>query len=138
VLAPLMMPVRGRALQVCQARRTEEELVEMCVDAENDVLVVLGEEPAQFGSPAQRPRLVLRRDGHEELLFEAEAAQRPHALSGNRAIKEWTRSALEGKAALPAPVINQLACCLYASGYAPDFNQAKAIAAIETGGLAAA
>lgn len=138
VLAPLMMPVRGRALQVCQARPTEEDLVEMCVDAESDVLIVLGEEPAQLGSAAQRPRMMLRREGHDELLFDAEATQRPQAFNGTRAIAEWTRAALEGKVALPAPVINQLACCLYGAGYAPDFNQAKAIAAIETGGLAAA
>lgn len=138
VLAPLTMPVRGRALQVCQARQAESELVEMCVEPNGDVLMALGEEPAQFGSPMQRPRLVLRRDGQDELLFDAEAVQRPPVFSGSRAIAEWTRAALEGKTALPAPVVNQLACCLYGSGYAPDFNQAKAIAAIETGGLAAA
>jgi hypothetical protein len=34
-------------------------------------------------------------------------------------------------------VVNQLACCLYGAGYAEDFNQAKAMAAVETGSLAA-
>jgi len=31
--------------------------------------------------------------------------------------------------------VNQLACCLYVSGYTDDMNQAKAIAAVEAGGL---
>ena len=43
-----------------------------------------------------------------------------------------------GHAPLPTPLVNQLACCLYASGYAQDMNQAKAIVAVETGSLAVA
>jgi anthranilate phosphoribosyltransferase len=43
---------------------------------------------------------------------------------------------LAGESALPPPVANQLACCLFASGYADDFNQAKAIVAVEGFGLA--
>ena len=40
---------------------------------------------------------------------------------------------MAGEAPIPHPLVNQLACCLYACGYADDMNQAKAIAAIETG-----
>jgi hypothetical protein len=29
------------------------------------------------------------------------------------------------------PIANQLACCLYATGFAADFNQAKALAAVQ-------
>jgi anthranilate phosphoribosyltransferase len=50
----------------------------------------------------------------------------------------WTRQILAGEISLPLPLVNQLACCLYGTGYAQDMNQAKAIAAIEAGGLAAA
>jgi hypothetical protein len=39
---------------------------------------------------------------------------------------------------MPVPIANQLACCLYGTGYAQDLNQAKAIAAVETGSLAVA
>ncbi len=49
----------------------------------------------------------------------------------------WTRQRLDANVALPRPVVNQLACCLYGAGYADDFNQAKAMAAVETGSLAA-
>ncbi|MCA3108287.1 MAG: DNA-binding protein YbiB, partial [Rhodocyclaceae bacterium] len=36
------------------------------------------------------------------------------------------------------PLINQLACCLYATGYTSDMNQAKALVAVEAGSLVAA
>jgi hypothetical protein len=41
---------------------------------------------------------------------------------------------LAGDVMLPSPIANQLACCLHASGYADDFNQAKAIVAVEGSG----
>jgi hypothetical protein len=34
--------------------------------------------------------------------------------------------------------VNQIACCLYGAGYTADMNQAKAIAAVQTGSLLAA
>lgn len=54
-----------------------------------------------------------------------------------RGLAAWTRQRLDANVALPQPVVNQLACCLYGAGYANDFNQAKAMAAVETGSLAA-
>ncbi len=54
-----------------------------------------------------------------------------------RGLAGWTRQRLDANIALPQPVVNQLACCLYGVGYADDFNQAKAMAAVETGSLAA-
>jgi anthranilate phosphoribosyltransferase len=54
-----------------------------------------------------------------------------------RGLAAWTRQRLDSSMALPQPVVNQLACCLYGAGYAEDFNQAKAMAAVETGSLAA-
>jgi anthranilate phosphoribosyltransferase len=54
-----------------------------------------------------------------------------------RGLAAWTRQRLDANATLPQPVVNQLACCLYGAGYAEDFNQAKAMAAVETGSLAA-
>jgi hypothetical protein len=45
---------------------------------------------------------------------------------------------LRGEMPLPLPIVNQVACCLYGTGYTVDMNQAKAIAAVETGSLLAA
>jgi hypothetical protein len=39
---------------------------------------------------------------------------------------------------MPLPLVNQIACCLYGAGYTVDMNQAKAIAAVQTGSLLAA
>lgn len=47
----------------------------------------------------------------------------------------WIRQAMAGQVPIPHPLVNQLACCLFASGYTDDMNQAKAIAAVEAGGL---
>ena len=47
----------------------------------------------------------------------------------------WIRRVLDKELPLPKPIANQLACLLYASGYAEDFNQAKAIVAVESTGL---
>ena len=48
-----------------------------------------------------------------------------------RATVDWMHAVLAGVHAIPAPLANQLACCLYASGYADDLNQAKAIVAVD-------
>jgi anthranilate phosphoribosyltransferase len=138
VLAPMLMPVRGPALQVCQACDIDDDLVDMCIDEEGETLVAQSGESSPFGSPLQRPRLTLRCEGRREALFDADSARHVPVLSGAHAIAEWTRAALDGNVPLPALVVNQLACCLYGSRYVSDFNQAKAIAALETGALAAA
>ena len=48
---------------------------------------------------------------------------------------KWIRRILDKQVPLPKPLANQLACLLFASGYAEDFNQAKAIVAVEATGL---
>ncbi len=53
----------------------------------------------------------------------------------------WTDRMLDGKTPLPSPLLHMLAACLFASGYAHDLNEAKAVAAMAvtaSGGLAAA
>jgi len=45
---------------------------------------------------------------------------------------------MAGSVPVPHPILNQVACCLYACGYTENFNQAKAIVAIKSGNLAAA
>jgi anthranilate phosphoribosyltransferase len=96
-----------------------------------------------FADPRRRPALELISDGKGELLFEAEAAtlrgtlNAPHA-SDARSTAEWTQSVLRGESPMPLPLVNQIACCLYGAGYTIDMNQAKAIAAVQTGSLLAA
>ena len=55
-----------------------------------------------------------------------------------RAWATWTRQRLISKSGQPLMVANLFGCCLYGCGYAHDLHQAKAIAAVEPGRLAAA
>jgi anthranilate phosphoribosyltransferase len=93
-----------------------------------------------FANPKRRPCIEHLHDGACEVLFEAEhdsLKSLPHLPEDAEAktTAEWMRAVLDGHSPLPQPIANQLACCLYASGYAEDFNQAKAIVAVESNGL---
>jgi anthranilate phosphoribosyltransferase len=108
-----------------------------------DALVMQTTEGEAFANPLQRPKMELVRDGGTTVLFEAEAAGAAPRFSGPdgidaRQTAEWIRQAVAGAVPVPHPILNQVACCLYACGYTENFNQAKAIVAIESGHLAAA
>jgi anthranilate phosphoribosyltransferase len=96
-----------------------------------------------FANPKRRPQIEFFHDGQHQILFEAEIGPF-RSLQGLPERWEvgdtvgWIRQTMAGKLPIPYPIVNQLACCLYACGYTEDMNQAKAIAAVETGSLAAA
>jgi len=88
-----------------------------------------------------RPRIERIRDGDRELLFEADAQETrstiPVPPEDAAGIARWIQRVTTGAVAIPVPALNLVAACLYAVGEAPDFSQAKAIAAINAGRLAA-
>jgi anthranilate phosphoribosyltransferase len=105
-----------------------------------DALLLRSTDGEAFANPRQRPRIQLFRHGSEVVLFEEEtvsarvpAGSSPEVDAVSTA--QWIRLALEGRLPLPHPLVNQFACSLFASGYTDDMNQAKAIAAVEAGGL---
>lgn len=108
----------------------------------SDALILRATEGEPFANPKRRPRIEYLCGGLSEILFEAEhdslksLPQLPEADAA--ATAAWTRKVLEGHMPLPLPIANQLACCLFAARYADDFNQAKAIVAVEGNGLAVA
>jgi len=56
-----------------------------------------------------------------------------HLAAAQRVLVTFTgslRAALAGEHPIPQPLIKQLACCLYASGYCGTLPQAKAIATV--------
>jgi anthranilate phosphoribosyltransferase len=137
-LARLLDPIPGESCRVVgvAAARLEDtrELLRAC---RADALLLAETEGDAFANPRRRPRIEYLRDGESRVLFEAEAgAQR--ALPGlprggdAAATAAWTRQALSGEVPLPMPIVNQLACCLYAGGYTDDMNQAKAIVAVKS------
>ena len=144
-LVKMLDPFKGDGLLLAAATHPEY------LDTMREVLLALGThglllratEGEPFANPKRRPRIEHLHDGVSDTLFEAEhdSLKRLPTLPESGDAKntaDWMRRVLAGDAALPPPVANQLACCLYASGYADDFNQAKAIVAVEGNGLSAA
>lgn len=106
-------------------------------------ILLRGTEGEPFANPKRRPRLEYVHESRVEVLFEAEHDSLrglPNLPSASDAVATacWIRKVLDNQLPLPKPIANQLACCLYASGYAEGLNQAKAIVAVETGGISAA
>lgn len=63
----------------------------------------------------------------EETAPHQDLAQLPAAIDAE-ATAVWIGAALDGEAPLPSPLVDQIACCLFASGHSDDFEQAKAVA----------
>ena len=141
-LVKMLDPFKGEGLLLASATHPEY------LDLMRGILSTLGThalllratEGEPFANPKRRPRIEHLHDGTCEVLFEAEheSLKRlptlPDAFDA-KTTADWIRRVLAGEAALPPPIANQLACCLYACGYADDFNQAKAIVAVEGYGL---
>ena len=104
-------------------------------------LLLQGCEGEAFANPLQRPDMVLVQDGQGERIYEAQSTSSTldnlPALDA-RATGAWISGVMHDHLSLPLPIRNQLAACLYASGYTEDLNQARAITAINGFGRAAA
>jgi anthranilate phosphoribosyltransferase len=142
-LVKLLNPFRGDAVLVAAATHPDfiELMRDMLVDRNQRGLLLRGTEVEPFANPKRRPRLEYIHDGQVDTLFEAEHESLralPHLPDGNDAVAtaKWIRRVLDKQIPLPKPIANQLASLLFASGYAEDFNQAKAIVAVEATGLA--
>ncbi len=106
-------------------------------------LLMRGTEGEAFANPKRRPQIEYFDGGRSHILFEAEmgSIEAMPALPADvqaATTAAWIKACLAGHVPIPYPIVNQLACCLFVSGYTDDMNQAKAIAAVETGSLAAA
>lgn len=141
-MAKLIDPFGGAGLRVVCSMQADclASLGALLLATGERALLLRGTEGEPYADPHRRPRIDLYDDGRVEMLFEQETATM-EGLAGlgtgtdARATAMWIRKVLEGHAPLPLPIINQLACCLYAAGFTDDFNQAKAIAAVQTHGL---
>ena len=143
VMAALIDPFGGAGLRVVTAgsRRDLGVLRDVLMASGRSALLMAGSEGEPFADPRRRPRLEWLRDGMAMTLFEQEHAHEgreeavPHDV-GLRATASHICQVLDGSLAVPQPIANQLACCVYAAGHAADFNQAKAIVAVATRSLA--
>ncbi|MEI6724210.1 MAG: DNA-binding protein YbiB [Betaproteobacteria bacterium] len=113
-----------------------DKMRDFFIESGSAALLMRGTEGEAFANPKRRPQIEYIRDGVSTVLFEAEhgTIKNLPALPDEcdaRTTAQWIRETLDGAHPIPLPIINQLACCLFASGYADDFTQAKAIAAVK-------
>lgn len=144
-LVKMMNPFKEKAVLVSPATHPEflDMTREVLLQRQQCGLLLRGTEGEPFANPKRRPLLELICDGGTEVLFEAEHESLrtiPNLPEGADAgvTARWIARVLDKQIPLPKPIANQLACLLYASGYASDFIQAKAIVALETSGAAVA
>ena len=138
-LVKMIDPFGGRGLLLSSA--THPEYLDLMREVLSSVglhaLLLRATEGEPVANPRRRPRIEHLRDGAVEVLFDVEH-ECPWPMThlpeecGVQATAAWMHEVLAGAHPIPTPLANQLACCLYASGYADDFNQAKAIVAVET------
>jgi len=145
LLARLLDPFEGeRLLAVAAGSEADRVLLRgVLQDLPGSALLFDGTEGEAFADPLRRPALELIRGGESSELFAAEGgpvrlrAPMPESVDAITTAR-WIRQVVGGETPLPLPLVNQIACCLYGSGYTQDMNQAKAIVAVETGSLMAA
>jgi anthranilate phosphoribosyltransferase len=141
-LVTLLDPFESGGLRLVSADHPSQlEILETFLLATGfDALLMRGTEGEPFANPRQRPRIKHFRQGEASVLFEEEMLSsrglqsQPSGIDA-AATAAWIKQAIAGQVTIPHPLVNQLACCLYAAGYTDDMNQAKAIAAVEAGGL---
>ncbi len=141
-LVKMLDPFKGRGMLLAAA--THPDYLEMMREVLGVVgaycLLFRGTEGEPYANPKRRPRIEYLHDGSHDILFEAEhdslkmLPNLPESCDA-KTTADWIRKVMAGEIALPSPIANQLACCLFASGYAEDINQAKAIVAVEGSGL---
>jgi anthranilate phosphoribosyltransferase len=143
LVAQALDPTRDAAtrLTFSTAGTRSERFDEMAADISGDFVALAwgaGRTPLNL---AVRPRIERIRDGDRELLFDADAQETRSAIpvppEDAGGIARWIQRVTTGAVAIPVPALNLVAACLYAVGRAPDFSQAKAIAAVSAGRLAA-
>ena len=143
-LVKMLDPFRGEGLLLAAATHPDYlEMMREVISAQGGhALLARATEGEPYANPKRRPRIEYLHEGCCDVLFEAEhdslktLPNLPESCDAKTSA-DWIRRVLEGEVALPSPIANQLACCLYASGYADDFNQAKAIVAVEGSGQSA-
>jgi len=113
-----------------------DKLREFFLAGDGRALLMRGTEGEAFANPKRRPQIEYFHDREAMILFEAEHGSLDSlpALPGEcdaRTTAHWISGALEGAHPIPLPILNQLACCLYASGFCASLTEAKAVAAVK-------
>lgn len=136
----LIDPFAGQGIHLSNVSDVTQSLREVYRTTGRSALLFRGTEGEPFVNPSRRSALEFVSNGENVILFDDEGGRGHVAPRMPRNINlstttAWIKQALAGEIAIPHPILNQLACCLFASGYTKDMHQAKAIAAMSAGGL---
>lgn len=142
-LAKLVDPFAGEGLRVIGVTHPGyyARLRDFLLASGETALILQGTEGEPYANPRQRPRIEHIDQGAARTLFEQAGTPEDAALPESvdaRTTAAYVRRVVDGRAAAPPPILNELAACLYGCGYAPDFNQAKAIVAVQAHAIPAA
>lgn len=138
-LVKLLDPFAGQGVLVAAATHPPymDLMRDLLLERNQVALLLRATEGEPFANPKRRPKIEHISDGGCATLFEAEhdsIKSLPHLPedADAKTTAQWTLKVLDGSLPLPLPLANQLVCCLFASGYARDFNEAKALVAVES------
>jgi anthranilate phosphoribosyltransferase len=129
-LVSLLDPYPGHSLRVLGLETESDPALEELLRALGaNALLLHNNDGMVCAGSHYRPAMSLFRDGVPEELFPPAGDRRPDVdiqLSPAR-----LSAMIDGSHPLPPPLTNQIACCLHGAGFCGDFNQAKAITAMQ-------
>lgn len=144
-MVKLMNPFLGGSLRVVNVSHPAyyQKMHDFLLATSARALLLRGTEGEPFANPKRRPQMEFFNAGVSQVLFENETGtlktlpQLPASIDAITTAN-WISRVLARDIAVPQPIINQLACCLYGSGYACDMSQAIMLAAGHCGHLVSA
>ncbi len=137
VIAKLLDPSPLHSLRVICVADVQllSRLQDMFMSTPERALLMQAPDDDSFADPMRRPRIQLFEHLKAQTLFEAEtgtpklATPLPPA-EDIEATSACIREMLDGHRAIPQPLLNQVAACLFGSGSARDLTHAKAIVSL--------
>lgn len=133
LVAKLLDPAPMRSLRVICVADTQllSRLHDMFLGTPERALLMRAPDDDSFADPMRRPRIQLFEHLSARTLFEAETGALPLTnplppADDIDATADCIREMLDGHRAIPQPVLNQVAACLFGSGSARDLTHAKA------------
>ena len=143
IVAQALDPTHGDAVRLtfAMAGTASERIEELASQVDGDFVALTWPAGRSLLTLSTRPRIEAIRGGNREVLFEADVQEMRTAFTqapeDAQGMARWIKRVMAGEIPVPVPAMNLVAACLYAVGHAPDFTQAKAIAAVSAGRLAA-
>ncbi len=130
-LAKLVDPFDGKGLRLISVSHPGymDKMANFFRDTCSHALLLRGTEGEVYANPRRRPQMEYLLNGERIVLLGAEkgtvtALPELPTASDAATTAHWTRQALAGEIAVPTPILEQAACCLYACGQCSSLDDA--------------